>query len=187
MSWQTSIPRATSAFIHLFTSVSRTYAARRLSRYTLALQALSHVLILSPQNPFYVLQAAETAYTLEDIPLAIKWFLLVVDMTTDEDAQKTKPTGIVVRAWYGIALVRFCSHSKGPGHSLTAFLTVQCSRRLKSPAGAHSQSNTSVPKDMLAIVALARDVLLDAYEARKGMTPQGTAEVLKWLEDFPFD
>lgn len=78
-------------------------------RYTLALQALSHVLILSPQNPFYVLQAAETAYTLEDIPLAIKWFLLVVDMTTDEDAQKTKPTGIIVRAWYGIALVRLFS------------------------------------------------------------------------------
>ncbi|EIM87497.1 TPR-like protein [Stereum hirsutum FP-91666 SS1] len=136
------------------------------NQYTLALQALSHVLILSPQNPFYVLQAAETAYTLEDIPLAIKWFLLVVDMTTDEDAQKTKPTGIIVRAWYGIAL---------------------CSRRLKSPSGAHSQSNTSVPKDMLAIVALARDVLLDAYEKRKGTTPQGTTEVLKWLEDFRFD
>lgn len=77
-----------------------------MNRYTLALQALSHVLILSPQNPFYVLQAAETAYTLGDIPLAIKWFLLVVDMTTDEDAQKTKPEGITVRAWYGISLVR---------------------------------------------------------------------------------
>lgn len=40
---------------------------------------------------------------------------------------------------------------------------------------------------MLAIVALARDVLLDAYEKRKGTTPQGITEVLKWLEDFRFD
>lgn len=92
----------------------------RLFRYTLALQALSHVLILSPQNPFYVLQAAETAYTLEDIPLAIKWFLLVVDMTTDEDAQNTKPTGIIVRAWYGIALVRL--HSPQSFGSLSHFI-----------------------------------------------------------------
>jgi len=43
-------------------------------QYASALQSLSHVLLLTPQNPFYVLQAAETAYTAQDIPLAMKFF-----------------------------------------------------------------------------------------------------------------
>lgn len=50
-------------------------------RYTLSLQALSHALLLAPQNPFYALQFAETAYTAGDIPLALKTFLMVVDMS----------------------------------------------------------------------------------------------------------
>lgn len=123
MSWQTYTPRVTSASVRSSLPIRQTQCGVAFIRYTLALQALSHVLILSPQNPFYVLQAAETAYTLEDIPLAIKWFLLVVDMTTDEDAQKTKPTGIIVRAWYGIALVRlFSVQSSGlPPHCIRLY------------------------------------------------------------------
>ncbi|THH18880.1 hypothetical protein EW146_g2175 [Bondarzewia mesenterica] len=77
-------------------------------RYTYALQSLSHVLLLAPQNPFYVLQAAETAYTAGDICLAIKMFLMVVDMTDDVGDAPVKdsiPTGITVRAWYGVELV----------------------------------------------------------------------------------
>ena len=40
-----------------------------------------HVLFLAPQNPFYVLQAAETAYTVGDVALSIRMFLMVVDIT----------------------------------------------------------------------------------------------------------
>ncbi|KAH8990742.1 TPR-like protein [Lactarius akahatsu] len=64
-----------------------------LYQYTSALQALSHVLLLAPQNPFYVLQAAETAYTAEDIPLAIRFFLMTIDMIGDDEVSPP-PTGI---------------------------------------------------------------------------------------------
>jgi len=42
--------------------------------YPQSLSALSHTLLLDPQNPFHVLRAAETAYTSQDIPLALKFF-----------------------------------------------------------------------------------------------------------------
>jgi hypothetical protein len=75
-------------------------------RYTSALQSLSHVLLLAPQNPFYVLQAAEMAYTVQDIPLAIRFFLMVIEMAADGDeSAKPPPGGITVRAWYGVELV----------------------------------------------------------------------------------
>ena len=76
-------------------------------RYNSALQALSHALLLAPQNPFYVLEFAEIAYASGDIPLAIKTFLMAVDMTDDEDAPVTSyQTDITLRAWYGVKLVR---------------------------------------------------------------------------------
>lgn len=77
------------------------------SRYTSALQALSHALLLTPQNPFTFLQFAETAYTAGDIPLALKMFLVVIDMNENED-EDTIPLGISVRAWWGTKLVRTC-------------------------------------------------------------------------------
>ncbi len=76
-------------------------------RYANALQCLQHVLLLAPQNSFYVLQAAETAYTLGDIPLAVRMFLTVVDMTdVDGDPPADSiPEGVTVRSWYGVKLV----------------------------------------------------------------------------------
>jgi hypothetical protein len=74
-------------------------------RFANALDSLAHVLLLAPQNPFYFLQAAETAYTAGDIPLALKMFLIVVEMT-QSDEPNAKPKGISVRAWYGVKLVR---------------------------------------------------------------------------------
>jgi len=63
-------------------------------------------LLLTPQNPFYVLQAAETAYTAQDIPLAMKFFLMAVEMTGGDNEDATPPpTGITLRAWYGVELV----------------------------------------------------------------------------------
>ncbi|OCH94632.1 TPR-like protein [Obba rivulosa] len=80
-------------------------------QYTHALQSLSHALLLAPQNPFYFLQFAETAYLAADIPLATKMFLTAIDMTDDDDAdvplRDTIPTGITLRAWYGVKL---CTH-----------------------------------------------------------------------------
>ncbi|KAI0356961.1 TPR-like protein [Trametes cingulata] len=77
-------------------------------QYTYALQSLSHALLLSPQNPSYFLQYAETAYLAEDIPLALKMFLQTVDMTDDDDGDMAPsdsvPTGITLRAWFGVKL-----------------------------------------------------------------------------------
>ncbi|KAH9043615.1 hypothetical protein EDB84DRAFT_1249780, partial [Lactarius hengduanensis] len=56
-----------------------------------------------PQNPFYVLQAAEIAYTAEDIPLAIRFFLVAIDMVVD-DEESPPPTGIAGRIWHGVEL-----------------------------------------------------------------------------------
>jgi hypothetical protein len=70
------------------------------------LQALSHALLLAPQNPFYVLQFAEIAYAAKDIPLSIKMYLMAVDMTDDEDSPiKSMPSETTLRAWYGVKLV----------------------------------------------------------------------------------
>lgn len=75
-------------------------------RHNYALQALSHALLLAPQNPFYVLEFAEIAHANGDLPLAIRTFLMVVDMTDDEDAPiGSYQTDITLRAWYGIKLV----------------------------------------------------------------------------------
>ena len=75
-------------------------------RHNYALQALSHALLLAPQNPFYVLEFAEIAHASGDVPLAIRTFLMVVDMTDDEDAPITSDqTDITLRAWYGVKLV----------------------------------------------------------------------------------
>lgn len=79
-------------------------------QYTLALQALSHVLILAPQNPFHFLHFAETAYLAGDIPLAIKMYLVAVDMTDDDEGDippaDSIPAGLALRAWFGVKLVR---------------------------------------------------------------------------------
>lgn len=78
-------------------------------QYTLALQALSHALLLAPQNPFHFLQFAETAYLAGDIPLAIKMFLVAVDMTDDDEGDvppaDSIPAGLALRAWFGVKLV----------------------------------------------------------------------------------
>ena len=75
-------------------------------RYTHALEALSHALLLAPQNPFTFLQFAETAYTAGDLPLALKMFLVVVEMGERDYSMDEPPVGINIRAWMGIKVVR---------------------------------------------------------------------------------
>jgi len=62
-------------------------------QYTSAMQALSHAMLLAPQNPFYVLQFAETAASAGAWALALKMYLRCVEM--DEG-------GCARRAWFGI-------------------------------------------------------------------------------------
>lgn len=109
-SWQRFITCATSTI----SPPQSTFKAHAGFRYNYALQALSHALLLAPQNPFYVLEFAEIAYASGDMPLAVKTFLIVVDMTDDEDAPVTShQTDITLRAWYGVKLVRHTCKIRG--------------------------------------------------------------------------
>jgi len=56
-------------------------------------------MLIAPQNPFHALRFAETAYTAGDVPLALSYFLKVVEMS-DEDS------GVLSRVWFGVKLVR---------------------------------------------------------------------------------
>ncbi|PPQ95542.1 hypothetical protein CVT26_008567 [Gymnopilus dilepis] len=128
------------------------------NQYQFALQALSHALLLSPQNPFTFLQFAETAYTAGDVPLALKMFLVVIDMNDGED-EDTIPLGISVRAWWGTKL---------------------CTRLLVSSSSTHtSSSNTSVPKNIKLIDELATERVLTAYSGEQGIQARGL--VSKWM------
>ncbi|KIM92171.1 hypothetical protein PILCRDRAFT_810180 [Piloderma croceum F 1598] len=136
------------------------------NQYTSALQSLSHVLLLTPQNPFYVLQAAETAYTAGDIPLSIRMFLMAVDMTDADDSvalADSTPTGITVRAWYGVKL---------------------CARRLLKDTrlSNSSASQTPAPKNINLIDELATERLRVAYSSpgKKGEIAQGRDELFAW-------
>ncbi|KAJ7248603.1 TPR-like protein [Mycena haematopus] len=137
------------------------------NQYISALQALSHVLLLAPQNPFYVLQFAETAYTAGDLPLALKTFLVVVDMCErDLDSLEKKPAvGISVRAWLGVKL---------------------CSRRLMINSSP-SVSNTPIPKSLNLIEELATERVLGIYSnkasSRGDKAVEGKDVVVGWIGD----
>ncbi|KAF9653693.1 TPR-like protein [Thelephora ganbajun] len=130
------------------------------NQYNYALQALSHALLLAPQNPFYVLEFAEIAYASGDMPLAVKMFLVTVDMTDDEDAPITSyQMDVTLRAWYGVKL------------SL---------RRLAPDT--RSPSQTTLPANAEIIGKLAMERLQHAYEQRtQGVsTPQSEDDLLEW-------
>ncbi|KAF8803377.1 tetratricopeptide repeat domain 35 [Phlegmacium glaucopus] len=127
------------------------------NQYTHALQALSHALLLTPQNPFTFLQFAETAYSSGDVPLALKMFLVVIDMSEEE--MDDIPLGIAIRAWWGTKL---------------------CARQLvSSPSSHNSQSKTPVPKNIKLIDELATERVLTAYSGGKGL--QARSLVSKWM------
>ncbi|KAI9438272.1 TPR-like protein [Lactarius indigo] len=130
-----------------------------LYQYTSALQALSHVLLLAPQNPFYVLQAAETAYTAEDIPLAIRFFLMTIDMVGD-DEESPPPSGITVRAWYGVEL---------------SAARLEADPRLATS----SLSNTRPPEHLSKLRQLAREVIETAPASQQGAESQASSAWLR--------
>ncbi|KZV91339.1 TPR-like protein [Exidia glandulosa HHB12029] len=122
------------------------------NQYTHALQCLSHVMLIAPQNPFYVLQAAETAYSAGDVPLAARYYLRVVELTEGDSR----------RAWFGVKL---CAR-----------------RLLNEANAANSASNTAVPKHLGELELLATEKLADAYSASKtGGEARGWTVVERWL------
>ncbi|KAG6834080.1 hypothetical protein H0H93_012096 [Arthromyces matolae] len=129
------------------------------NQYTHALESLSHAMLLAPQNPFIALQFAETAYTASDIPLALKMFLVVVDMGEHDLPPTEPPTGIFIRAWLGIKL---------------------CSRHLIAKPKATSSSETAIPSlsKLQTIEELATQRVLVAYQGEK---ETGRGFVEKWL------
>ncbi|KAH8112293.1 TPR-like protein [Phellopilus nigrolimitatus] len=142
------------------------------NQYDSALRSLQHALLLAPQNPFYVLHAAELAYTAGDVPLAAKFFLGVVDMTEDPDLDSAArieavPEGIAVRAWFGLK---------------------QCTRCLiKDPRSAStSPSQTPAPQHLHLLDELATERLLTSYSTYSGGPRNGPVrgreELVKWLE-----
>jgi len=74
--------------------------------YTHALQALSHAMVLAPQNPFYVLQFAETAAVTGDLTLALKMHLRAAEMveSDEEDGFHHDDDDVARRAWAGVKL-----------------------------------------------------------------------------------
>ncbi|KAI0267362.1 TPR-like protein [Gloeopeniophorella convolvens] len=134
------------------------YASR--NQYTSALQSLSHVLVLAPQNPFYVLQAAETAFTAEDVPLALRFFLMVIDMTDDAETDTPTPAGITVRAWYGVEL---------------AAARLEAEPRL----GSQSPSNTRSPEHLSKLRKLAQDMIQAAGKSAQGAEAEASSAWLR--------
>jgi len=130
-----------------------------LNLYTLSLQALSHVLLLASQNPFYVLRFAETAYTAGDLPLAHKMFLRVIDM----DEPNGKESNAAKRAWWGVKLT--------------------AGRLLASP-NCPSESKTQLPTaDHLRLLdELATERLAESYRSTSAEAQvQGRDVILTWL------
>jgi len=138
-------------------------------QYTYALQSLSHALLLSPQNPFYFLQFAETAYLANDITLSLKMFLIAVDMTDDDDGpvppQDSIPSGLTLRAWYGVKL---CTHR------------LSTEPRLLSSSASHTPAPATAI--LLNLDQLSTERLRTAYLNMKGESPpQGDKELIAVL------
>ncbi|KAF8221185.1 TPR-like protein [Tricholoma matsutake] len=127
------------------------------NQYTSALQALSHALLLAPQNPFTALQFAETAYTAGDLPLALKTFLVVIDMGERDLPKDEPPTTINIRAWLGVKL---------------------CSRRLVLSQNSPSASQTPVPKTIKLIDELATERVLSSY---RGQQDTSAKQMFNWM------
>ncbi|KAJ3559545.1 hypothetical protein NM688_g286 [Phlebia brevispora] len=137
-------------------------------QYEHCLQALSHVLLLAPQNPFHVVYFAETAYLVPDITLALKMFLQAVDMTDEEEQDgvapsDTVPTGLVVRAWLGVKL---CTYKLTTEH--------------RAAANSPSQTPPPTTTDLASLDDLATERLRTAYlEATRESPPSGDKALME--------
>ncbi|KAK1923098.1 hypothetical protein DB88DRAFT_493778 [Papiliotrema laurentii] len=70
--------------------------------YAQSLTALGHVMVIQSWDSGAVCRAGETAYTLGDYQLALKYYLRAVEMQTDPDDRDSAKKN--TRAWWGIKL-----------------------------------------------------------------------------------
>lgn len=125
--------------------LASTYAS--LQKHEQSLSALSDLLLLAPQNAFYVLRFAETAYTLEDFELAYRYYLRAVELAGPRGIQAS---GVGRRAALGIKLVRHLSFYEGEreretpvlmsGHSAYRSCKGNTSQAAKHPANTPGQA-----------------------------------------------
>lgn len=81
------------------------------NRYEQAVFALEELLLLSPQNSFYVLQCAEALYTAGEIAKAYKMYLRILelangDVRTQPNTAGELAAGPWIRTLWGLKLVR---------------------------------------------------------------------------------
>ncbi|BEI81411.1 hypothetical protein CcaverHIS002_0205710 [Cutaneotrichosporon cavernicola] len=69
--------------------------------YAQSLTALGHLMVLQTWDSMAVVRAAETAYTIGDYQLALKYFLRAVEMETPPTGN---PDGHRTRAWWGVQM-----------------------------------------------------------------------------------
>lgn len=69
--------------------------------YGQSMSALGHLMVLQTWDSMAVLRSAETAYTMGDYQLALKYYLRAVEMETPEGSV----VGTRTRAWWGVKMV----------------------------------------------------------------------------------
>lgn len=136
---------------------------------------------MAPQNPFYVLEFAETAYTANDVPLAIKMFMLAIDIADRHDSEESIPTGASVRAWYGVKLVGTIMFRIHIGVLTPISFPLQCCRVLSEKSLSPSASDTPLPKNLNLLDELATERVLTAYSAAGKEGAAGRELVLSWI------
>ncbi|KAG9034366.1 hypothetical protein FS837_002225, partial [Tulasnella sp. UAMH 9824] len=154
--------------------------------YRSSLQALSHAMLLAPQNPFYVLQFAETAATSGQWGLALKMFLRVVEMAelpVDEQDQNGDGNGLVRRAYVGVKL----STRKLQTEAVTASVPSNDGGSSKKIAtGPTEEADAKVPSEetLRQLDALATErigALSGSVGKTSGTSPSGYGVMMKWL------
>jgi len=156
--------------------------------YPQSLSALSNTLLLNPQNPFYVLRMAETAYTAQDVPLALNFFLRAVEMMGDAaDESGNGSAGAMTRGWYGVKLcVRellenptLASPSNTPAPSKT---NVPLLDELATERILAAYSTPSVRYKINAKKSKLKQANDDGDDNGSGIPPGVRGVVLKWLQ-----
>ncbi|KAG7096427.1 hypothetical protein E1B28_003864 [Marasmius oreades] len=147
-------------------------------QYSSALSSLSHTLLLAPQNPFYTLQFAETAYTANDIPLAFKMFSVCIEI-----AERDLEPGEVVRSkGKGKALAEDIDldENAGEGISTRAWFGLKLCTRILLSTSSSSPSQTPIPKrkTIELVDELATERVLAVYSSNDG---KGKENVRAWL------
>ncbi|KAK4056156.1 Inositol phosphatase SIW14 [Microbotryomycetes sp. JL221] len=136
-------------------------AYQSLQMYSQSLSALSHLILLAPFNPFYVLWHAETAYTLQDFNLAYKQFLRVIELTEQIESNG----GVGTRAAFGVKL---------------CLARINSSKSVATTKPNSANDTSMTPQHGQDIDLVITKALLNSYSHTQATTK---AEVREWLGD----